>query len=99
MFSLVVDAEQKIRSQNPETAVHKGFKIFSIAPGVVNTGMQDEIRSASKDDFSRLEDFIEYKISNQLSEPEVVSKKYFTLLKDTNNIKDVLSSLKDYDLQ
>lgn len=97
MFSRVVDAEQKIRAQNPETAIHKGFKIFSIAPGVVNTTMQDEIRSASKDDFSRLENFIDYKVNNQLLEPSVVSKKYFNILENVDDIKDVLSSLKDYE--
>ncbi len=99
MFSQVVNAEQKIRIENPETDIHGGFKIFSIAPGVVNTTMQDEIRKASKDDFSRLEDFIDYKKNNTLLEPEAVSQKFVHLLSDTNNIKEILSSLKDYELQ
>lgn len=97
MFSRVVDEEQKIRAQHPSSNIHKGFKIFSIAPGVVNTDMQDEIRSASKDDFSRLENFIEYKINNQLLEPAFVSRKYFNILENVTEIKDVLSSLKDYE--
>ena len=97
MFSCVVDEEQKIRAQHPSSNIHKGFKIFSIAPGVINTDMQDEIRSASKDDFSRLENFIEYKINNQLLEPAFVSRKYFNILENVTEIKDVLSSLKDYE--
>lgn len=97
MFSRVVDEEQKIRAQHPSSNIHKGFKIFSIAPGVINTDMQDEIRSASKDDFSRLENFIEYKINNQLLEPAFVSRKYFNILENVTEIKDVLSSLKDYE--
>ena len=97
MFSRVVDEEQKIRAQHPSSSIHKGFKIFSIAPGVVNTDMQDEIRSASKEDFSRLENFIEYKANNQLLEPATVSRKYFNILENVTEIKDVLSSLKDYE--
>ena len=97
MFSRVVDAEQVVRSQTPQDNIHKGFKIFSIAPGVVNTEMQTEIRSASKEDFSRLEDFIGYKVNNELSEPEFVSRKYIRILANLNNIKDVLSSIKDYE--
>lgn len=97
MLSRVVDLEQKIRAKKPQENIHKGFHIFSIAPGVVNTGMQEEIRSAQKEDFSRLEDFIGYKVNNQLSEPEFVSKKYINILANINSIKDVLSSIKDYE--
>jgi benzil reductase ((S)-benzoin forming) len=97
MFSRVVDAEQKIRAQIPLENIHKGFRIFSIAPGVVNTEMQQGIRAAEKQDFSRVEDFINYKVNDQLSEPAVVSKKYIKLLENLKSIKDVLSSIKDYD--
>jgi benzil reductase ((S)-benzoin forming) len=97
MFSRVVDAEQKIRAEHPLSNIHKGFKIFSIAPGVVDTDMQSEIRSASKDDFSRLENFIEYKATNQLLEPAFVSRKYFNILENAGEIKDVLFSIKDYE--
>jgi len=96
MFSCVIDAEQKIRAEHPELSIHKGFKIFSITPGVVNTEMQDEIRKACKQDFSRLEEFVELKINNQLSEPSVVSKKYFDILSNINDIPNVLLSLRDY---
>jgi benzil reductase ((S)-benzoin forming) len=97
MFSRVVDAEQQVRAKHPLDNIHKGFKIFSIAPGVVDTAMQSEIRSASLEDFSRLEDFIGYKTNNELSEPEFVSRKYIRILANLNSIKDVLSSIKDYE--
>lgn len=97
MFSRVVDSEQKIRSTQPQESIHKGFKIFSIAPGVVDTEMQMEIRKASKEDFSRIDDFIQYKTGNQLASPQIVSQKYIKVLNNLNNIKDVLSSIKDYD--
>ena len=97
MFSRVVDTEQKIRSTNAQENIHKGFKIFSIAPGVVNTTMQEEIRGAALEDFSRLQDFISYKKDNKLSEPESVSQKYIKVLSNVNTIKEVLTSIKDYD--
>ena len=97
MFSKVVDAEQKIRATHPQENIHNGFKIFSIEPGVVNTKMQTDIRSASKEDFSRLEDFIGYKVNDQLSDPDDVSKKFIKLLSDLNSVKGVLSSIKDYE--
>jgi benzil reductase ((S)-benzoin forming) len=96
MFSRVVDAEQKIRAVHPQESIHKGFRIFSIAPGVVDTSMQTEIRSANKVDFSRLEDFIAYKAKNELASATDVSKKYITILDDLNKIQHVLSSIKDY---
>lgn len=96
MFSRVVDAEQKIRAKHPQENIHKGFKIFSIAPGVVNTQMQSEIRSASKEDFSRIEDFKKYKETSQLADPSNISRKYFEILSDIDSIKDVLSAVKDY---
>jgi benzil reductase ((S)-benzoin forming) len=97
MFSRVVDMEQKIRAQHPSAAVHKGFNIFSIAPGVVDTEMQGEIRKATKDDFSSLEKFIEYKAHNHLSDPVEVSRKFFNILNNVGEIKNVLSSIRDYD--
>lgn len=97
MLSRVVDAEQKVRAQHAQESIHAGFKIFSIAPGVVDTEMQMEIRKANKEDFSRLEDFIAYKTNNQLSDAKTVSGKYLKVLNNLNNIKEVLSSIKDYD--
>ncbi len=97
MFSMVVDEEQKIRATQPQENIHKGFKIYSIAPGVVDTGMQEEIRNAKIGDFSRLEDFINFKVNNQLSEPKLVSKKIVDVLNNLTNIKAVLSSIKDYE--
>jgi benzil reductase ((S)-benzoin forming) len=96
MFTRVVDAEQKIRERHPQESIHRGFRIFSISPGVVNTQMQSEIRNASKEDFSRVEDFKTYKETDQLADPKNISKKYFEILSDITSIKDVLSAVKDY---
>lgn len=96
MFSRVVDMEQTIREEHTSTAIHKGFKIFAIAPGVVDTEMQSEIRNASKEDFSRLEKFIDYKVNHHLSDPVEISRQYFNILNNVDQIKEVVSSIKDY---
>ena len=97
MFTRVVDAEQKIKSKHQKENNNTGFRIFSIAPGVVDTDMQNEIRRSSKDNFSRLEDFIGYKENKQLAQPEAISQKYFKLLSDLSVLKDVSFSIKDYE--
>ena len=91
MFSLVVDVEQKVSANK-----NKGFRIFSIAPGVVDTAMQEQIRTASKEDFSRLDDFIGYKINNQLANPKEIAEKYFKVLLNLDNITNVSFQIKEY---
>lgn len=96
MFTRVVDVEQKIKERHPQENIHKGVHIFSISPGIVNTEMQAEIRKASPEDFSRVNDFIGYKETDQLADPKNISRKYFEILADISTIKNVLSSVKDY---
>jgi benzil reductase ((S)-benzoin forming) len=55
-------------------------KIFSVAPGVVDTQMQATIRNAKKDDFNDLERFIAYKQDGKLMPPDFVAKKIIKLL-------------------
>jgi benzil reductase ((S)-benzoin forming) len=97
MFSRVIDAEQKVRANHPEDNIHKPFKIFSIAPGVVDTNMQMEIRSASKQDFSRLDDFIGYNINNQLADSKTIAEKYFRVLLNLDSLPNVSFAIKDFD--
>ncbi len=73
------------------------FNCLSVAPGVVDTEMQALIRSSSEETFSEVERFKEYKISNQLYSPELVSKKLHKLIHQTKTDK-VLYSLRDIEL-
>lgn len=47
----------------------KGMRICSLAPGVVDTGMQAEIRATPASRFPKRERFVELKRSGQLSSP------------------------------
>lgn len=67
MATLVADAEQKLKSN--------AVKILGIAPGVVATDMQIQIRQASKAQFSNIEKFIKLKENNELYSPEAVALK------------------------
>ncbi|MNP80183.1 short chain dehydrogenase [compost metagenome] len=59
--------------------------------------MQSVIRTSSKETFSEVERFKEYKTSNQLYSPELVSQKLHRLLHGTETDK-VIYSLRDIEL-
>lgn len=44
-------------------------KVYAVAPGVIDTPMQEEIRSANPDSFSALENFIDLKKEDKLFSP------------------------------
>jgi benzil reductase ((S)-benzoin forming) len=88
MLSQVIAEEQKSVAPYPTL-------ILSVAPGVVDTHMQEEIRSASPNDFKRLNEFINYKIENQLAHPDIVAKKYAYILDHMDKFNGVLVSVKD----
>ncbi|MCU9613514.1 (S)-benzoin forming benzil reductase [Caldibacillus lycopersici] len=71
-FTRVVAAEQ----QN----IPFGVKAISIAPGIIDTGMQETIRSATKDDFEELDRFIQFKAQGMLSTPEQTAQKLVQLM-------------------
>lgn len=73
------------------------FTCLSVAPGVVDTEMQSLIRSSDKEAFSEVERFKDYKASNQLYSPELVSKKLHKLVHSMKTDK-VLYSLRDIEL-
>ncbi|MFI5148107.1 MAG: SDR family NAD(P)-dependent oxidoreductase [Bacteroidia bacterium] len=88
MLSRVVDEEQRHSFGRP-------FRILSVAPGVIDTQMQEEIRSASAADFIRLNDFINYKIENQLAHPEQIARKFAHIIRHSEEYKHTLMSVKD----
>lgn len=82
MFSKVVDLENKYTERN--------CKVFSIAPGIVDTTMQDEIRNTHKEDFSRLDEFMDYKKNKMLAAPRKVAEKYKDIVESPEQYEEVL---------
>lgn len=86
MFSKVSNEELK----------DKGFRIFSLAPGIVDTEMQSEIRSATAGDFPALDRFVGYKADGMLSTPEEVADKIFYLMTHPDQFLDVVLDVRNF---
>lgn len=62
MFTRCLSLEQKEQAYPVEA--------LSFSPGPIDTGMQDEIRAKSKDDFANVDKFISLKQSGNLGDPD-----------------------------
>lgn len=67
-FSRVIDAEA------PEV------KVVSVAPGIIDTGMQEQIRNSNAEDFPLLSRFQDYKEAGKLSTAEETAAKLIGLM-------------------
>jgi benzil reductase ((S)-benzoin forming) len=86
MFSRVADEE--LRKQ--------GFRVFSLAPGIVDTDMQSEIRHADERDFPALDRFAAYKSEGLLSTPEEVAEKIFHLIQHPDLFADTVQDVRNF---
>lgn len=73
-----------------------GIRIFAVAPGVVDTAMQAEIRSADEDTFSSLSKFVGLKENNQLSSPQHAAEKLIELIENADRFEGVLQDVRQY---
>lgn len=69
--------------------------IRSVAPGVVDTPMQDQIRSTSENDFSQVDHFKALKEKGELSSPEDVAKKLLYIVENSSKFTEVCLSLRN----
>jgi benzil reductase ((S)-benzoin forming) len=90
IFSETVAQELKDRN-------HNNWHIFSIAPGVVDTGMQVAIRSSNGNDFLNHQKFVELKNNNNLATPEFVAEKLFGVLTKPESHQKVVFSVRELD--
>lgn len=72
-------------------------KAISVAPGIIDTGMQERIRESKEDDFPLIDHFKEYKNSGMLSSPEETASKLIALIKrqDFGSLEPILD-LRNY---
>ncbi|MEX0967324.1 MAG: hypothetical protein WD077_08795 [Bacteroidia bacterium] len=73
-----------------EENADKQCKIFAIAPGIVDTEMQDAIREADSSHFPRLEEFKTFKKENKLKDPEEVARAYVRILERPDHFTEVI---------
>jgi benzil reductase ((S)-benzoin forming) len=72
-------------------------RIYSIAPGVIDTSMQVQIRQSDKQSFSNLARFTELKELNQLDSAENVAKKIISVLLAENPLKNGRYDIRDFE--
>ncbi len=82
-----LDMATKVAAKEAEMD-QSGFRIHAIAPGVVDTEMQTEIRSANEKDFSGVDKFKNMKANKELSSEADVAEKYFHILNNLNKYTD-----------
>ena len=73
MFSEAFFLEEKERGFSP--------KVYAVAPGVIDTDMQGQIRNAGKDKFSSVQNFIDMKENDALFSSEEAARRLLILLK------------------
>ena len=89
MYSQVFYDEQKHQQKN------KAIKIYSVAPGIVDTPMQDEIRKAKAKDFPIVGNFINYKKSGALNSPKEIAEILISFLDNSKKYKKVIYDVRE----
>lgn len=72
-------------------------RTVSLAPGVVNTGMQAHIRASSADNFPNVQRFIAMHDEGKLAEPAAVAAKILNYLASPDFGKTVLDDIRHHD--
>lgn len=79
-----------------ENGSNKGLvKIYAVAPGIVDTAMQDEIRQADSSQFSASEKFKGYKEDGHLTSPEKVASTLMKIIENPENYKEVIMDIRN----
>lgn len=81
-----------------EDLAAQGIRVFSVAPGIIDTAMQAEIREADPSDFPALERFRDFKNAGKLMSAEEVAEKIFYLLNNPGLFSEVVQDVRDFEL-
>lgn len=72
--------DQWCRNAAQEQSIRGGTRILAVAPGIVDTAMQEKIRLVSEREFPRRAKFVQLHADGQLSDPIVVARRIWDLL-------------------
>lgn len=89
MFSLVAQKEQNLIQKEMQ------IRVFSVAPGVVDTPMQDYLRSIPSSDYSGVEKFINMKNNNDLLSSDYVADNLLKIIENRELIEKTLLDIRD----
>ncbi|WP_156288773.1 (S)-benzoin forming benzil reductase [Oceanobacillus salinisoli] len=76
--------------------LHTGNKVIAFDPGVMDTEMQETIRSSNKEAFSDVERYRKLKEENHLNSPMDVAGVLIDILNDEDVVNGKLYSIKNY---
>ncbi len=71
-------------------------KVWALIPGVIDTGMQEEIRNSNTRDFHELERFVKMKSENMLISPVAIASFITKALTDTAFVNGEVYNIKDF---
>ncbi len=83
-------------AQHEQIELGTNTKIFSVAPGVVDTAMQEQIRRVDKSAFGQVDDFRELKQNGLLETPEKVAEKIFQLVAQPDKHSEVVLDVRKF---
>jgi NAD(P)-dependent dehydrogenase (short-subunit alcohol dehydrogenase family) len=73
--------DQWVRDVGAEQALRGGgVQVLSIAPGTVDTGMQEQLRATSEDDFPSRRKFVDLHAGGKLADPDEVARDMWSVL-------------------
>jgi benzil reductase ((S)-benzoin forming) len=87
MLSKVAAMENEKREGN--------IRVISLAPGVIDTSMQLQIRNTAPEDFSSVERFHVLKVNNQLLSPEKAARQIVQFLEEVDKHPEVIQDIRD----
>ena len=73
-----------------------GHKIIAFSPGIMDTNMQEKIRSSSEDEFADVEKFKEFKDNNLLKDTDLVGGVVVDILTDADVENGKIYHVRDY---
>ncbi|MDN3205563.1 SDR family NAD(P)-dependent oxidoreductase [Algoriphagus sediminis] len=71
-------------------------RVFSVAPGVVDTPMQDNLRDTNPEDFPKHPNFVKLKESGSLVSPEAAAKKIKYMLDHGDEFREVVQDIRKF---
>ncbi len=77
-----------------ESAKPNGARVVSIAPGVIDTAMQQQLRSASAESFAAQKDFASLHVSGSLTTPEDTAKRLLAWLERPDFGEEVICDIR-----
>jgi NAD(P)-dependent dehydrogenase (short-subunit alcohol dehydrogenase family) len=75
---------------------HHGVKVVALAPGVIDTQMQEHIRSSNPDDFPQINRFIQLHEQSKLASAEAVAARILRYLDSDEFGQTVLDDIRNY---